>query len=564
MTQLYELMGVRSGLIPADAFLRIAQTDSLTEFTNSFTAQMGAFLPTLIGALLILAIGIVIAFVASWVVSSILKRTSLDDRIAGWISGRSPSDMPTEKWASTAVFWLVILFTLVAVLNTLNLTVVSEPLNDLLSTILEYLPRIAGAALLLAVAWVIATVVKLAVTRGLAQVNLDERISEQTGVDSSGTSFNLSETLANVLYWFVFLLFLPLILSALDLQGLLAPVESLINEFLSAIPQIITAAIIFAIGWLVARIVRGIVTNLLAASGVDNLGRQFGLSTTPSGSGISLSSLTGTVVYVLILIPVAIAALEELNIEAISEPAIDMLNRILFILPQVLAALAVVVVFYFIGRFVADLVSNLLSSVGFDGIFDILGLQELTTSPPPPGPPTGMPTMASTSPTSTPPLAEGEPVTTVQPAPGKSPSEIVGIIALVGIVLFGVVTATEILNFPQLTAIVRAILAISARVLVGVVIFAIGLYAANLVYRLVRNSMSNSSAGTVAQVARIAVIAFVGALALRQIGIAASIVNLAFGLLLGAVAVAIAIAFGLGGRDVAGEQLREWLEQLKR
>ena len=52
-------------------------------------------------------------------------------------------------------------------------------------------------------------------------------------------------------------------------------------------------------------------------------------------------------------------------------------------------------------------------------------------------------------------------------------------------------------------------------------------------------------------------------MALQQMGVATSIVNLAFGLLLGAVAVAIAIAFGLGGRDVAADNLREWVNHLK-
>ena len=61
------------------------------------------------------------------------------------------------------------------------------------------------------------------------------------------------------------------------------------------------------------------------------------------------------------------------------------------------------------------------------------------------------------------------------------------------------------------------------------------------------------------QIARLAIIVFVGAMALQQMGIAASIVNLAFGLLLGAIAVAMAISFGLGGRDVASEQLRDWM-----
>lgn len=553
MTQPYDLI-LRSGESAPGLAPLLAQVDSFSDLKTSFSADIVGFIPTLLGALAILAIGIFIAFVASWLVGGILGKTQLDDKIAGWVTGQSSDDLPTEKWASTAVFWLVMLFTLVAVLNALDLTVVSEPLNDLLSTIMSYLPRIAAAALLLGVAWLIATLVKTLVTRALAQVSIDERLSQQTGVDSSGGGFSLSDTLATVLYWFVFLLFLPLVLSTLGLEGLLTPVENLINEFLSAIPQILTAVIIFAIGWLVARIVRDIVTNLLSASGVDRFGSRMGLSS--AAGGTSLSSLAGTVVYVLILIPVAITALEELNIEAISGPAVDMLNRILFILPQVFAAGVVLVVFYFIGKFVSELVTNLLSSFGFDSIFEALGLPELsgpsapTTSravPPPP------PSMMS---------SEGLPEATVQSA-SKTPSEIVGLVTLVGIVLFGAITATEILNFPALTEIVQAILAISARVLVGVVIFAIGLYAANLAFRLVSSSMTGSASNTVAQVARIAIIAFVGALALQQIGIAPNIVNLAFGLLLGAIAVAIAIAFGLGGRDVAAEELRSWRDHLK-
>ena len=50
---------------------------------------------------------------------------------------------------------------------------------------------------------------------------------------------------------------------------------------------------------------------------------------------------------------------------------------------------------------------------------------------------------------------------------------------------------------------------------------------------------------------------------LQQMGVATDIVNLAFGLLLGAISVAIAIAFGLGGRDLAAEQMREWLNAFK-
>jgi hypothetical protein len=68
----------------------------------------------------------------------------------------------------------------------------------------------------------------------------------------------------------------------------------------------------------------------------------------------------------------------------------------------------------------------------------------------------------------------------------------------------------------------------------------------------------------VGQAARIAIIALVSAMALQQMGIATSIVNLAFGLLLGAIAVAIAVAFGFGSIDIAGEEVRHWLGEFKR
>lgn len=517
--------------------------------------SLGEFLPNLIGAIAILVVGLIVAYVVALVVRSLLKKTSLDDRLAASVTGRQPHEVPAAKWISDIVFWIIALFAIVAFLQALNLSTVSEPLNNLLTTVLEYLPRIFSAAVLLAVAWGVATVVRAIVNRTLGSLNLDDRLAENTGVDPRQSSIRIHETLGNALYWFIFLLFLPPILNALAFDGLLTPIENLIDQFLAAIPQIITALLVLAAGWLLAKIARGIVTNLLSATGIDNLGNRLGLSRSAApGTGLSLSGLAGTIVYVFILIPFAIAALNELDIQAISVPAISMLNQILNFIPLLLAAGVVLTVFYFIGKFVGDLVSSLLTSAGFDNVLDILGLPDIS---PPPAPETY----------SSPVIGTPSEFTVIQPptpvSQGQSPSEIVGLITLVGIVLFGAVTATEILQLDQLTLIVRAVMEIAAQVLVGLVIFAIGLYVANLAFRLIKSSSSTSS-NTLAQAARVAILAFVGALALGQMGVATNIVNLAFGLLLGAVAVAIAIAFGLGGRDVANEELRNWINHLKR
>ncbi|MBI4783903.1 MAG: mechanosensitive ion channel [Oscillatoriophycideae cyanobacterium NC_groundwater_1537_Pr4_S-0.65um_50_18] len=540
---------------PISKIFQLAQVDptpgqpgSIQLVQPGFLTQLGTYLPSILGAIALLILGWLIALVVASVVKGILNRTSIDNRIANWMTGRPAGDdsPPIEKWISLLVFWVIMAFAIVAFLNALRLEAVSAPLNRFLEQIFSYLPKLGSAALLLGVALLLATLSKTILTRGLARFNLDDRLASQTGESSP---FLLNETLGNALYWFILLFFLPLILDVLELQGPLAPVQNLLDQVLSALPKILTAVIIGAVGWLIARVVRGIVTNLLAAVGTDQLGRRVGL--TRSAGGMSLSGLLGTIVYVLVLIPTAIAALNALEVQAISAPATRMLEQILTTLPQIFTAALILVLFYVIGRFVADLVASILTSIGFDNIFGWLGLPSI-------------------APVVTPPFPEDilaeEDVTSrraiTPPLPSRTPSEIAGIVVLVGIILFGAVAATEVIGLPVLTAIVNGILAVAARVLVGVIIFGVGLYLANLAFQLITAS-GNNQAQILGQTARIAIIALVTAMALQQMGIASSIVNLAFGLLLGAIAVAIALAFGLGGRDVAGEQVREWLNSFK-
>jgi hypothetical protein len=532
-----------------------------TDYVQGLWQNILAFAPNVIGAIAILLIGIIIAAIASSITKGLLRRTRLDNKIAEWITGRpgGPEAPQVEQWISSAVYWLIIAFTVVAVLNSLNLQTVSQPINSFLDQILAFLPKLVGAAVLLGLAWLIATLVKLVTTRALRLFRLDERLGQQVEnpPDTSGeapprrttTQFSLSETIGNALYWFVFLLFLPSILSTLGLAGTLLPVQQLLNEILGILPNILAAIVIAAAGWLVAQVVRRIVTNLLVAAGADQLGARFGLQ--PTAGGQSLSWILGTLVYVLILIPTAIAALQTLKIDAISTPSIAMLNQILNALPKIFTAALILVIAYVIGKFVSDLVTNILTSVGFNNVFQWLGV---------PSPRATRTTTVVVSPEPET-LGQGT-VLQTSTVPSRTPSELAGIIVLVGIMLFATVAATNVLQIDALTTIVSGIVVISGRILAGLVVFAVGLYLANLAFTLITSSGSRQSK-ILGQTARIAIIALVSAMALQQMGIASDIVNLAFGLLLGAIAVAIALAFGLGARDIAAGQVREWLDSFK-
>lgn len=498
--------------------------------------QIILFMPRLLGAVAILLVGWLIAAIAAAVTRGILNRTNIDNRIAAGITGRQ--DVPqVEKLISSLVFWSIILLTAVAVLQTLDLEVASRPLNNFLNQLIGFLPNLVGAGILLATAWFLATIVKIITVRSLQAFNLDERLNpEPEDRAPSLNQLSLSDTIGNALYWFIFLLFLAPVLDTLGLRQALLPVQALITEVLLILPNILAAILIAVVGWFIANVVRRIVTNLLATTGIDHLGSRLGLS---AAAGVQpLSSILGTIVYVLILIPVAIAALNALRIDAISVPAIAMLQQVLNALPAIFTAVAILIVAYFVGRFVADLVTSILTNLGFNNIFTILGLTtpsrriEISTEP------------------------------TTAHIPSRTPSEIAGIVALVGIMLFATVAAVNILNIPALTALVSGIVIIFGRILAGLAIFAIGLFLANLAFNIITSS-GERQAEILGQVARIAIIALVSAMALQQIGVASDIVNLAFGLLLGAIAVAIALAFGLGGRDIAREQVQEWLNSFK-
>lgn len=529
----------------------LAQAGVGSQITNLVNGNLGSSALGVVKAIVILVLGLIVATIVKGIVKKLLNKTDIDNRIAAAVGGqREGESIPIEDWIATLFYWLIILFAVVAFLNALQLDAVSAPINSLLNQITSFIPKVLGAAFLLGIAWVVATIVKTLVTRGLGALNLEQRL----GMDATDSAdFSLADTLGNALYWFIFLLFLPAVLNALQLNGTLEPIQSMLNQVLGMLPNILGAVIIGAVFWFIANIVKRIVSNLLAATGVDNIGRKVGLG---RGAGKqSLSAIIGTVVFVLILIPGIISALERLQINAISGPATDMLNQVLDLMPKVFAAGVVLAIFYFVGQFVSEFVTDILTNIGFNNLLEWLGISAAED--------TDLGTGSLEQPIE---LGLGtEQSTRIQTDPtlgSKTPSELVGLLCLVAIMLIAALTAVDILGISALQDVVSIILTIAGQVLIGVVVFAIGLYLANFAYKLIVASGTTQSR-LLAQSARIAIITLVGAMALNRMEIAPNIVNLAFGLILGGIAVAIALAFGLGGREVAREELKSWVSSFK-
>ncbi|HKZ17455.1 MAG TPA: hypothetical protein VJ161_08335, partial [Geobacteraceae bacterium] len=219
---------------------------------QQFTQTTGSYIPRILGALAIFIIGWIIAQILSAVSLKLLHRTSLDNRLYSWISAEEKErPVEIEKSISKGLFYLIMLFVLVASFQTLGITLITEPINNLLNALFGYAPQLLGALLLAVVAWVVAKLMKLLVEKGLAATKLDEKMGTSTGVPEE--RMHLTKTLSQVVFWLVLLVFFPAILSTLGLEGLLRPVQGMLNKILDFLPNLFTAILIGLIGWLVAR-----------------------------------------------------------------------------------------------------------------------------------------------------------------------------------------------------------------------------------------------------------------------------------------------------------------------
>ena len=489
----------------------------------SFVQLVLSYIPTLVGAMAVLIIGWLLALVVSAVVRRALRRTTVDDRLAAWVGGEEAEAIDVEAWIGRGIYWLIMIFVLVAFFQVLGLTLITEPLNQLLIQIFQYAPRLVGAGLLLLLAWVLASILRFAVARVVRAAKLDERLGTLAGVEEE-ERIPLARTLGDAVYWVVFLLFLPAVLGALAVEGLLEPVQGMITNILDFLPNIFAAGLILAIGWLAARIVQRIVSNLLAAIGADRLSERVELDRVLGKQ--RLSGVLGLIAYFLILVPVLIAALNALALEAITQPASNMLNLVLTALPGIFAAALLVVLAYIVGRLVAGLLTNVLTGIGFNAVLARLGLAKQ--------------------------LPEGQ----------RTPSEIAGYLLLVGVMLLASIEASRLLGFESLAGLISDFTVFLGQVILGLIIFGIGLYLANLAAQVVQ-ATGSAQAGLLAVAARVSILILAGAIALSQMGLANEIIQLAFGVLLAAIALAGALAFGLGGREIAARQIEEWLESIK-
>jgi len=392
-------------------------------------------------------------------------------------------------------------------------------------------PKVLIAVLILIATWIVARAVKWVLQKAIDRSPALKK--HVTGTPEETVGHQLG-TIAKLIIWLVG------IMAAVNFLGfpqVLAPINELVTEIFAFLPKLIGAGLIFFVGLILARIVKRLVETVLIAANVDALLARIGIGSTegtfrtapeavppgaaPGATRASVARALGILAYALIIIPIAIGAIQVLGVEAISAPATAMLDQILTALPHVLAAGVWLGVAFIAARFLKTIIEAVLPPTGFDDAIRSTG---------------------------------------VLPA-NASPSRIVANIAMIAVILAAAIEAARQLGGDEIAIFLAQVTALGGKVIFGTLIIVVGIFLARIVANLVG---SGTGEGSFAQtIVRYAIIALFTAIGLTFMGLADQIVMMAFGLILGSAAIACAIAFGLGGRDAAARVLERWTDHVE-
>lgn len=377
----------------------------------------------------------------------------------------------------------------------------------------DYLPQVSGPLMkilmvlaILIIGWMIAKFVARIFRKMLNKFGLDNKLA-------SHGNFKAEKSVGKLVYYILMVIVLMVVLDIMGVKNVLEPLQNMVNEFTSYLPNIIGAGIIGYVGFILAKIVSGIVGA--GGSVVEKYADKAGITNSEG-----MLNVLQKVVFIFVFVPILIVALQTLNMESISGPATDMFAKFLNAIPNIVAAVLVLVIFFYIGKFISNMIKEILFNLNADTLPARIGLNNVVGNK-------------------------------------FSLSKIVKNVVFFFIMFTAINIAMEKLEFTQVSEILSQLMVVTGKIVFGLVILVIGNYIATLA----KSSITNNK--VVANIVHFALLGLFLAMGLRSMGIADDIVNLAFGLTLGSAAVAFALAFGLGGREAAGKEMSDWFKQMK-
>jgi hypothetical protein len=390
-------------------------------------------------------------------------------------------------------------------------------MSDLINSLTEFLGPAGSSALGRALVGLVILVIGLFLVKLFVGIvkKLLSRFASLKRVQADGSEIDFTAPVLSLTRAVLTILVLMAVLDYFGLTNVLDPLKVMVRKFTAVLPNMIGAGVITYAGWVIAKIV-----SQLAGVALDKVDEQLYQRT--GHQDIKLSKLGSALVFAAILLPVIVSALGVLNIAAISDPASAMILKLMAAVPNILGAFVVLAVVYFAAKFVVHVLTGILEGMKINALPAKLGVTGLFSE-------------------------------------SFTPMKLIGGAIMFFSMLAAAAAAVNILGIEVISLVFARVLEFGGGLLVGGVILIVGNFLGTLAYE----KLTSHGNDVLANIARIAILGLVLAMGLRAMGLADSIVTMAFGFTLGSVAVAAALAFGLGGRDAAKKIADRWVGGIK-
>lgn len=267
------------------------------------------FDPELAARLGLMAAKAIAILVVTWLFAKAAKWAfaKLVDKIAFLQRGTSGGTSVGESLGKIVALFIW-LFGLLGILQVLGLNAVAEPINNLLNNMMALVPNLFGAGLLLFIGLMIAGIVRDIAVTAMQTVDLDSWASRGGLENVTGTN-TISKTLGTIIYVFIAIPVAIGALGVLNVDAISGPATSMLSMILNAIPNIIAAAVLLGVGYMISRFAVGILAELFAGFGIDRSVEATGLLP----SGVAASAVIARIAQIGIVLFFAIAATKLLG-----------------------------------------------------------------------------------------------------------------------------------------------------------------------------------------------------------------------------------------------------------
>jgi len=389
-------------------------------------------------------------------------------------------------------------------------------MNDMISKLTDLLGPAGSSAFGHALVGLAILVIGLFIVKFIVGIfkRMLKKVSMLHRTNPDGSVTDLATPIASLIKAVLTIFVLMAVLQHFGLTDVLEPLKDMVSKFMTAVPNIIGAGVIGYAGWVIAKIV-----SQLAGAGLGKVDEQ--LAERTGNRDIKVSKFGSALIFAIILLPIVVSALGVLNIPAISDPASAMIQKLMAAVPNIIGAGIILLVVFFAAKFVVYILGGLLEGANINALPEKMGMQGMFTAT-------------------------------------FTPTRFVGGAIMFFSMVAAATAAVNILGIDIISDVFARVLEFGGGVLVGGVILIIGNFLSTIAY----DKLSGHGSSGVANIARIAILGLVLAMGLKAMGLADNIVTMAFGFTIGSVAVAAALAFGLGGRDAAKAVADNWAEKI--